>query len=265
MSVWIHDRGELGEIAGSVEDIQWAPDSRTLLVLAADLGSDRAGAQTATKIKEAGADEQDPKVFRPATFWRRLYLVDAESGATRVVSPEGLNVFEFGWAGGKVAAVCTDEPSESAWYEAWIGLIDIDAGSVERVHTPEWQLQCPRISPGGRIAWIEGFASDRAVVTGTVSVHGVGPIASELDITWIDFADEDTLWYAGWRGAGTMCGRLGLDGANDEPSPATVCSAHGSSRACHRTRTARASPRSSSLRLRLLRSSTSRTATRCRR
>src|SRR5580765_5269719 len=222
MSVWIHGRGELGEIAGSVEDIQWAPDSRTLLVLAADLGSDRAGAQTATKIKEAGAEEQDPKVLRPAQHWRRLYLVDAGSGGTREVQPEGVNVFEFGWAGGKVAAVCTDEPSESAWYDAWIGLIDIEARTVERVHTPEWQLQCPRISPGGKIAWIEGFASDRAVVTGTVNVHGVGALASERDITWIDFADEETLWYAGWHGAGSMYGRLGLDGAAEEIASGAV-------------------------------------------
>jgi dipeptidyl aminopeptidase/acylaminoacyl peptidase len=212
MSLWIHDRGELGEIPGSVEDIQWSPDGATLLVLAADLGSDRAGAQTATKIKEAGEEEQDPKVRRPAQHWRRLYLVDAESGATREVQPAGVNVFEFDWAGGKVAAVCTDEPSESAWYDAWIGLIDIEARTVERVHTPEWQLQCPRISPGGRIAWIEGFASDRAVVTGTVNVHGVGPLSPELDVTWIDFADEETLWFAGWRGAGSMYGRLRLDG-----------------------------------------------------
>ena len=63
---------------------------------------------------------------------------------TREVQPEGVNVFEFDWAGGKVAAVCTDEPSESAWYDAWIGLIDLDSRTVERVHTPEWQLQCPR-------------------------------------------------------------------------------------------------------------------------
>src|SRR5262245_32610528 len=216
MSLWIHGHGEHGEIPGSVEEIRWAPDSRSLLVLAADLGSDRAGAQTATKIKEAGAEEQDPKVFRPAEYWRRLYLVDAESGATREVQPEGVNVFEFGWAGDKVAAVCTEDPSESAWYDAWLGLIDIEARTVERVHTPEWQLQCPRISQGGRIAWIEGFASDRAVVTGTVTVHGVGPLAPEHDITWIDFADEETLWFAGWRGAQSMYGRLHLDGTATE-------------------------------------------------
>ncbi|MFL6035818.1 MAG: hypothetical protein ACJ74I_12145, partial [Gaiellaceae bacterium] len=213
MSLWIHGRGELGGIPGSVEDIQWAPDGTSLLVLVADLGSDRAGAQTATKIKEAGADEQDPKVLRPARFWRRLYLVDAGSGATREVQPDGVNVFEFGWAGGKVAAVCTDEPSESAWYDAWIGLIDIETRGVERIHAPEWQLQCPIVSPGGRIAWIEGFASDRGVVTGTVNVHGVGPLAPELDVTWIEFAEEETLWYAGWRSAGSMYGRLTFDGS----------------------------------------------------
>jgi dipeptidyl aminopeptidase/acylaminoacyl peptidase len=216
MSLWIAGRGELGEIPGSVEDVRWSPDGRSLLVLAADLGSDRAGAQAATRIKEADAEEEDPKVFRPAAHWRRLYLVDADSGATSEVGPEGVNVFEFDWAGGKVAAVCTDDPSESAWYDAWIGLIDLDSRTVERVHTAEWQLQCPCISPGGRVAWIEGFASDRAVVTGTAHVLGAGPLAPELDLNWLAFADEETLWYGGHRRSGTIAGRLGVEGRIDE-------------------------------------------------
>src|SRR5262249_59840340 len=112
------------------EDRRWSPDGRSLLVLAADLGSDRAGAQTATKIEESGAAEQDPKVIRPAQYWRRLFLIDVDSGDTREVSPEGVNVFEFDWAGGKAVAVCTDEPSESAWYGAWIGAIDLGTASV---------------------------------------------------------------------------------------------------------------------------------------
>jgi len=37
MSLWIHGRGELGSISGSVEDIRWSPDGTHLLVLAADL------------------------------------------------------------------------------------------------------------------------------------------------------------------------------------------------------------------------------------
>jgi len=214
-SLWVDDR-ELGEIPGSVENVHWSPDGARLLLLAADLGADRAGAESATKIEEKGAEAQDPKVFRPALFWRRLWLVDAATGVTRDVTPEGVNVFEFGWAGGKVVAVCTDEPSESAWYEAWLGLIDLETRSVERVHTPKWQLQAPRISPGGRVAFIEGFSSDRGTLTGAVHLLGGGPVAPELDATWIDFADEETLWVAGWRGAGSFAGRLSPDGAYEE-------------------------------------------------
>jgi dipeptidyl aminopeptidase/acylaminoacyl peptidase len=211
-SLWV-DGAELGEIPGSVEDIAWSPDGARLLVLAADLGADRAGADTATKIKEAGAVPEDPKVVRPAQFWRRLWLVDAATGDTLDVTPQDVNVFELGWAGGKVAAVCTDEPSESAWYQAWVGLIDLGTREVEPVHTPKWQLQAPRISPGGRVAWIEGFSSDRGVATGTVHVLGQGPVAPELHATWIEFAGEDSLWVAGWRDNGSFAGRLSLRGS----------------------------------------------------
>jgi len=213
MSLRLDGRGELGSIGGSVEDIRWSPDGRSLLVLAADLGSDRPGVQTATRIHEEGAAKDDPKVFGPAQYWRRLFLVDAESGETREVTPEGVNVFEFDWAGGKIVAVCTDDPSEGAWYDAWLGLIELESRTVERLHTADWQLQCPRISPQGRVAWIEGLASDRALVTGSVHVLGVGEPAPELDVTWLAFADEETLWYAGWRRSGSMFGRLRIDGS----------------------------------------------------
>jgi dipeptidyl aminopeptidase/acylaminoacyl peptidase len=238
LSLWVDDR-ELGEIPGSVEDIHWSPNSKWLLVLAADLGADRAGADSATKIEEAGAEAQDPKVFRPAQFWRRLWLVDAATGQARDVTPPDTNVFEVGWAGGKAAAVCTNEPSESAWYDAWLGLIDLGARAVERIYTPKWQLQAPRISPGGQVAVVEGFSSDRGTLTGTVHVVGKGPIAAELHATWIEFADDDTLWVAGWRGAGSFAGRLKLGGSYEELeggdatlgprfSPALAVSADGS-------------------------------------
>ena len=215
LSLRVDDR-ELGDIPGSVENVHWSPDGARLLVLAAELGADRAGAESATKIQETAAKPPDPKVFRPAQHWRRLWLVDAASGDTRDVTPQGVNVFEFGWAGGKAIAVCTDEPSESAWYDAWLGLLDLDELTFERVHTPRWQLQAPRISPGGQVAFVEGFSSDRGTLTGTVHVLGKGPIAPELHATWIEFADENTLWVAGWRGAGSFAGRLELDGSYEE-------------------------------------------------
>jgi dipeptidyl aminopeptidase/acylaminoacyl peptidase len=174
LSLRVHGRGELGSIPGSVEDVRWASDGRSLLVLAADLGSDRAGVQAATKIEEAGAPEADPKVFRPARYWRRLFLVDAETGETREAGPEGVNVFEFDWVGGKAVAVCTNDPSEGAWYDAWLGLVDVEARTVERIHTPDWQLQCPCISPGGRVGWRgSGSTAGRVRIDGTVEeLHG---------------------------------------------------------------------------------------------
>jgi dipeptidyl aminopeptidase/acylaminoacyl peptidase len=81
---------------------------------------------------------------------------------------------------------------------------------------PKWQLQAPRISPGGRVAFIEGFSSDRGVATGTVHLLGQGPIAPEHHATWITFADEETLWIAGWRDNGSFAGRLKLDASYEE-------------------------------------------------
>jgi dipeptidyl aminopeptidase/acylaminoacyl peptidase len=227
MSVYLlgSDAGEatpIGEIPGSVEDIAWSPEGDSLLVLAADLGSDRAGAQTATKISEQGAPPADPRVVRPQQFWRRLYRVDVASGETSEVGPPGVNVWEFDWRGGAAVAVVSDDPSESAWYRASLALLDLDARSAETIHTTDWQLSVPRLSPdGGRVAFVEGFCSDRGILAGPASVLELGSgaareLAPDLDVSWLQWRDDSTLWYAGWRGAGSICGTLSLDGSADE-------------------------------------------------
>ena len=111
-------RARSANIDGSVEDLSWSPNGRRLLVLAADLGADRAGIQAATKIQEQGAKEEDPKVTRPFEAWRRLYTIDVETGATEEVGPEGVHVFEVDWDGERAVAICAGEPTESAWYGA---------------------------------------------------------------------------------------------------------------------------------------------------
>ena len=219
-SLRVDDR-ELGEIPGSVEDIHWAPDGAGCSCSQPISGPTGPARTRRPRSRRPGAEAQDPKVFRPAKFWRRLWLVDAGTGDTRDVTPEGVNVFELGWAGGKVAAVCTDEPSESAWYDAWLGLIDLEARSVERVHTPNGSCRHRGSLAAGRVAWVEGFASDRAVFTGTVRVLGAGDVAPELDATWIAFADEETLWVAGWRGAGSISGRSRSTARRTSSSPGT--------------------------------------------
>ncbi|MDQ3876199.1 MAG: S9 family peptidase [Actinomycetota bacterium] len=226
MSVYIREADrvrQVGEIAGSVEDLAWSADGTRLLVLAADLGADRAGIQAATKIQEQTAAEVDPQVTRPFQAWRRLYSVDARSGETVEVSPTGVNVFEFDWDGASgVAAVCSDDPSESAWYGAYLGLLDVERGTIARVYEPEWQIAVPRFAgDGSTICFVEGFCSDRGVLAGTVRAIAlasgvVRDLAPDLDVSWLQPGAGSSLWYAGWRGMGSMCGRLSLDGTVEE-------------------------------------------------
>ena len=156
-----------------MEHLSWSPDGRRLLVLAADIGADRAGIQAATKIQEEGAKEEDPKVKRPFEAWRRLFTIDVETGATEEVGPEGVHVFEVDWDGERAVAICADEPTESAWYGAYVALLDLDARTAERVYEPEWQIQCPVLA-GDSVWFVEGFCSDRGVLAGDVKVVELG-------------------------------------------------------------------------------------------
>jgi dipeptidyl aminopeptidase/acylaminoacyl peptidase len=212
----------IGDMPGSVEDLQWSPDGSSLLVLAADMGADRAGIQAATKIQEQGAEEQDPKVTRPFEAWRRLYRIDAETGETTEVSPDGVHVFEFDWDGERAVAVCSDEPSESAWYKAYLALLDLDRRTADRVYEPAWQIERPCLSGSGKaVCFVEGFCSDRGVLAGDVKVldlerRDVRDIETGCDVAYLQRRDETRFWFAAWRGMGTVCGSFSLDGGVEE-------------------------------------------------
>jgi dipeptidyl aminopeptidase/acylaminoacyl peptidase len=225
----------LGEIRGLVEEIAWSRDSLRLLVLAADPGADLAGAQSAVKVAERGAEVSDIVVRRPGQAWRRLYWVDVATGATTEVSPEGLNVWEVGWSGdGPAVAVVSDEPTESAWYIARVALLDLEARTARDVYTTEWQLQSPVISPDKRhVAFVEGFNSDRTVIAGTTTVvslasGAVTTLAEDRDVVTLRWLAGGDLFGAGLAGLQTMCVRMSLDGAVEElwQGPATLGQTH---------------------------------------
>ncbi|EHN12399.1 Acylaminoacyl-peptidase [Patulibacter medicamentivorans] len=210
----------VGEVAGSVEQLRWSADGRAILVLAADPGSDRAGARGGTAIGSS-ADGTGPLVRRPGERWRRLHLVDVESGRTRVVGPPGLNVWELDWPGsGPVAAVVSGDPSESGWYDASVVAIDLVDGAVRSVHRPRRQVQSPAIDGDGRIAFVEGLASDRTEVQGVVTVvvpDGDGSRVRRLGIeaTSVAWLADGRLLFAAQDGIGAVCGAVDRDGGVD--------------------------------------------------
>jgi dipeptidyl aminopeptidase/acylaminoacyl peptidase len=208
----------VGTLDGSAEDVRFSADGSTLLVLAADPGSDRAGADSATRI-EAG--DGDPRVTRPAEHWRRLYTIDVATGETVRVGPEGVNIWEFDWAGGDVTAVVSDDPSESGWYRARLVAIALATGSARTIHEPAMQIAYPTLSPdGGTVAFVEGFCSDRGILLGETTIVPAGAgearvLAPEVDAGCLAWRDERTLWFAGARGLAHAVGTIDLDGGAD--------------------------------------------------
>lgn len=212
----------IGTLGGPVEDIRWAGDSE-LVVLAADPGSDAAAIHAAVKME---TDEEDPKVHRPGTGWRRLWRMAAQGGEAREITPEGLSTWEFDlMADGSIVGIFSKYPTEHGWYRSFVGLLD-DGGRLRKLYEPRWQIASPAASPdGNRIAVVEGWASDRGLVAGDVRViHAadgqVDNLSTDLvDASWVAWRDDASLWVAGWRGLGSAFGWLGTDGADSQIWP----------------------------------------------
>lgn len=223
MAPWVREpTGELRRIAvleGSVEAMLWSADDTSLLLLASDPGADRASTQGATKAGATNVAAPDPIVRRPRQGWRRLIRVDLVTGAATEVGPRGLTVWEVGWNGdGEAVAIVSPDPSESGWYDAAVALLDLRTRTHRIVHAPAWQLQSPAISPDGRhVAFIEGWASDRLRVHGSITTVEIATgetqvLAPELDVLSLRWLADGSMFYVGPSGVETMCGRVALDG-----------------------------------------------------
>ncbi len=202
----------IGEVLGSVEDVRWSADGTRLMALAADVGSDKAGSDSATTIGDA---KEDPQVVRPALHWRRLSVIDVETGATRRVELDGWNVWEFDWHGDEIAALVSRDPSENGWYDAEVVRARGDA--VTTVYTPELQAASIALEPeSGAIALVESLASDRGVLYGALRVvdaagvlHRLDPGFDAAEVSW---ADAGTLLCAGVSHLDNAVATVTLDG-----------------------------------------------------
>ncbi len=201
------------QITGSVEAYAWSADGRRLLALAADPGSARAGSDSATEV---GVSNDDPKVVKPGSHWRRLWEIDAATGTARVVSPEKMNVWEFAWHGDEIAALVSEDPTENGWYDA--SVVRITGESVETVHVPELQVGALALEAhSGAIAFVEALASDRGYLWGAITVierdgtrHHLDP---QFDVACIAWRDALTLVCSGLEYQDAAIGVVRLDGS----------------------------------------------------
>ena len=201
---------ELPEIEGTIEHHVWSPDGSRILVLAAGLHADSAGADGSGALgAEKGLPDWTPKVdsWEDPLVWRQLWMIEAASGEMRRLSREGLNVWEAEWCGDDaVIAVASEDPGESSWYRAPLVLIDVTTGADRVLATSEVQFGIPSGShDGSRVAAVEAPCSDRGLVSGRgviVEVESGERRTVEIDdadVTWLEWRSNGSLAYTALR------------------------------------------------------------------
>ena len=184
--------------------------------LAADRGLD--GAREWGEAPFLGYDE-DPAV---ETRGRPRRLSRSTPQRTTVeVGPTDLSVWEFDLIGADAAvALVSDDPSERGWYHTRLVRIDFASRAITVLHRSDWQLLSPSASPSGeRIAFLEGWSSDRGLVASEIRVLDIATgnlstiVAAEAsDVTTFQWRDEKSLWFAGWSKLGAIYGVIKTDG-----------------------------------------------------
>lgn len=188
----------IADIAGTVETLRWGSTGREIFAIV--------------------------RALQPRSPWRvpsrKLISIDTQTGGIQERPTSGLTPWEIEPLGddGLVACLVSEDSDESGWYEAFIATVGPDGG-VEELYRPEWQVSSLAAEPGGgRLAFIEGWCSDRGHLAGDARILDVHEKrinripALEVDITTIWWRDRSSLWISGWWGHGSRRGVLNVDG-----------------------------------------------------
>lgn len=204
-------------VDGIVEYISWSPSGAQLLLGVAGFGAELAGMQGATTTKAATSELPSwmPRVesgFAP-NEWRSLWVYDLERKTCQRISGSERNVWEASWlTDDELLVVVSDKPDEAAWYTAVLSTLDMNTGEEKIVCTSDVQLALPSGGPSGRHwAAVEATCSDRMVVAGDLVVCQSGGESkrvgtNNVDITHLEWRDENKLVYIGHRGFETVIG-----------------------------------------------------------
>jgi dipeptidyl aminopeptidase/acylaminoacyl peptidase len=235
----------------TAESIEWLRDGDHVVVLAAEAGAEQpavTGAGASVGLGGRGTGESwQPSVRRSGKHpegWRRLFCVRLVDGDVSPISGESINVWEACVAGDAVLAVASNLPTEGDWFNSSLVLLALDGVTIRKIYEPRWQLAWPAASAdGSRLAVVEGIASDRGVVAGDILLferdgEGARKLDSAgVDVTWLQFRDNEHLCYGGVRDADTVFGEIeistgrvipniagSLTTSGTYPSAAAVCS-----------------------------------------
>jgi len=208
-------------VPGLVEYFAWSDDSQRILLGVAGFGADLAGCQGGhTTVRKSDALPQWIPTIDSGdaqNLWRRIFVFDLDSGTAQPVSPEGRNFWEATWVGRhRIAVVTSESHTEGSWYRSTLAVLNLEDGSLRTLHAPADQIGVPAGNPAGTsVALIEAVCSDRMIVAGRVLLidpNGDGARrfidTADVDVTHIQWRDDEHLAYAGMRGFETVIGEI---------------------------------------------------------
>ncbi|HLK49338.1 MAG TPA: S9 family peptidase [Bryobacteraceae bacterium] len=182
---------QLTHFKGLLADPRWSPDDKQIAILFTENLPREAGPLDPV-LHQTGVI--DSKIYE-----QRLALVDVSNGASRILTPPDLYVYEYDWSpdGKQFAAIAAHGDGDDNWWIAQLYTIDVARGYTEPIYRPpvQQQIAAPHWSRDGQsIVFIGGLMSDEGSTGGDifqVSPGGgaarnltPGLAASASSITW---------------------------------------------------------------------------------
>jgi dipeptidyl aminopeptidase/acylaminoacyl peptidase len=173
---------------GNISDFKWSPDKKSIAFARSDALTPE------MKAKKAKGD--DAFVVDKYPWHTRLWILDVETGRSRLLTHQDQTVFHFNWSPDSrwIAALSSAIPTaEGHEYQSHLGLINAQTGDETVLNSKTNALADPCFSPDGKwIAYIGpiGTFKERGIIK-AISVQGGEPLellreypGNVWDLTW---------------------------------------------------------------------------------
>ena len=177
-------------IAGLANTVRFSPDGSRIALLVT------LGAKKKTGATEAGAPQVGE--IGETNDEQRIAVLPAGGGQLKPVSPADTYIYEFSWTpdGNGFVATAAKGNGDNNWWVASLDYVDTATNTLRVIAKSNMQMDMPRVSADGTVAFIGGLMSDWGPVGGdiyTVPVSGGVPV----DITP---GFQGTFTGLDWRG-----------------------------------------------------------------